>query len=186
MRGDRSLGGPSLERRISGEHLEPDYSERIDVRPMVRRRICRSLLGRHIRECAERYSARSEGATAILPSGVGQRLGNTEISDDRCVAGEHDVLRLDVTMNNTVCVRIRQRRGDVPEYPQCVGDRQLALSGKPCAKRFTFDERHREERQPVGLASGEQRDDVRMLQPRRKLDLSLEPREADCRRHFGG
>ena len=52
----------------------------------------------------------------------------------------------------------------------------------PRAQRLPLDEGHREVREPVRVAGGEQRHDVRMLQPRREGDLTPEPLE----RHVAG
>ena len=43
------------------------------------------------------------------------------------------------------------------------------------AERFALDERHRVEREPVRLAGGEHRDDVRLLEAGDRSDLALEP-----------
>ena len=52
---------------------------------------------------------------------------------------------------------------------------KLRLAVEPRAQRLALDERHHVVEQPVRLARVEQRQDVRMLQVRRDLDLGEEP-----------
>jgi hypothetical protein len=63
-----------------------------------------------------------------------------------------------------------------------LGYRQLALALEACPQRLAVHERHHVVQEAVGLPGVVQRQDVRMLQPRRQLDL---PDEA-CRPHGGG
>ena len=51
-------------------------------------------------------------------------------------------------------------------------DRELPLAVESLAKRFAFDVRHHVIEKTVGFARIEQRKDVRMIQPRRELDLA--------------
>ncbi len=50
---------------------------------------------------------------------------------------------------------------------------------------FPFDERHRVVRQPVRVARRDDRDDVRLLERRDELDLTLEPFDVDARGQLG-
>ena len=56
---------------------------------------------------------------------------------------------------------------------------KLPLALQPRAQRLALDERHHVEEQPAGVAAVEQRQDVRMLQLRRRLDLGEEPLGAE-------
>ena len=91
------------------------------------------------------------------------------------VVGEEDVLGLDVAVDDPLRVGIGERRGHLAEQPDRVGDRQLARSRQARTERFAFDQGHGVVRQAVGLASGEQRDDVRMLKSSGEGNFPLEP-----------
>ena len=68
--------------------------------------------------------------------------------------------------------------------PITSADRQRAVA-EPRAQRLALDERHRVERQAVRVARREHRDDVRVLQRGDRLDLALEPLDADALRELG-
>jgi hypothetical protein len=73
-------------------------------------------------------------------------------------------------------VRVGERARDVARDAHRVRHRQPALAREPRAEALTLDERHRvEEHAAVELTRGEERDDVRVLEPRREADLALEP-----------
>jgi hypothetical protein len=81
-------------------------------------------------------------------------------------------------VDDPALVRVGEGRGDVAEDVDALADRHRCARDKQVAQRPPFDERHREERNPVGLAGGDDRHDVRVLQPRDELDLAMEPVEA--------
>jgi len=76
---------------------------------------------------------------------------DAEIGDQRVVAAQQDVLRLDIAMNDAAVVRVIQRIGDLARDAQRLGERQPAAV-QPPAQRFPFDERHREPEIPAGFA----------------------------------
>ena len=55
------------------------------------------------------------------------------------------------------------------------GNRKLAFSVEASAQRLAVDKRHYVEQLTVGLAAVEEREDVRVLQPRCSLDLRESP-----------
>ena len=59
------------------------------------------------------------------------------------------------------------------------------LAVQPVAETLPLDERHHVEEEAVRLAGIEERQDMRMLQRRRGLDLGEEPLGADHRGQFG-
>src|SRR5688500_7038835 len=77
-------------------------------------------------------------------------------------------------MHDTGCMCVTQRTGHVAENVETFRDWKASLCLEPRSQRFAVDERHREVRQAVGFASGQERNDVRLLQPRGELDLALE------------
>ena len=60
-------------------------------------------------------------------------------------------------------------------------DRQLLFAVEARAERLALDVRHHVEQQSVGFARVEQRQEVRVLQVGRDLDLGEEPLDADDR-----
>ena len=97
---------------------------------------------------------------------------DAEIADQRVVATQQDVLRLDIAMNDAAAVRVIQAIGDLARDAQCLGERQPPAV-QPLAQRFPFDERHREPEIPAGFAGIMDRQDVRMLQPCDQHDFLL-------------
>src|SRR3569623_960702 len=93
-----------------------------------------------------------------------------------CSGDMYDGVGLDVAMDHAVLVRVRESVHDLDERPDRVGDGQLALAIEPMTKRLSLDVRHHEIQEPVRLAGIEQRQDARMLQLRRDLDLALKAR----------
>ena len=77
---------------------------------------------------------------------------------------------------------VGERRGDVPQEPEHLGDGQLAFAREARAERFALDERHGEVGQPAQLARGVHGNDVRMLQLGHEQDLAAEA----VRAHPGG
>jgi hypothetical protein len=89
-------------------------------------------------------------------------------------AGQQDVLRLDVAMNDAVGVRVPEGVGGLRGDAERVGERKLLLAVQPVAKRLPLDERHGEPEIAVGLAAVVHRQDVGMLEPSGETDLALE------------
>src|SRR2546430_12588797 len=84
------------------------------------------------------------------------------------------VLGLDVAVHDSVFVRIRERGGDLAQHANGMVDGQLAVPREANPQRLAVHERHREVRQAVRLARGEQRYDGRMLELGRTLALQTE------------
>ncbi len=119
------------------------------------------------------------------PLGLARRERDAEVGHQRRAVVQQDVLRLDVAVHHPVPVRVVQRARHLVGDPDRVGHRQLLLAGEPVAQRLALDERHDVEQVAVGLARVEQRQDVRVLQVGRELDLGQEPLGADHRRELG-
>ena len=89
-------------------------------------------------------------------------------------------------MHDAAGVRVSQCAGDLAQHADRLADRQLATARQASAQRFAIDERHGEVGKAVGLARGEHRDDVRVLQLGGEADLALEPLDRDLARHGVG
>ena len=146
---DDRLHGRSRERRVAGEHLVQDGGQRILVASLVEDVVAR-LLGAHVRRRADHDAGTRDAFGARVEYG----LGDSKIRDVRVIAGEQQVLRLDVAMHHAALVRRLERGGRRFGDSNRVFDRQLALAVHALAKRLAGDVRHREPGQRLAAGSG--------------------------------
>src|SRR5256714_9185901 len=78
-------------------------------------------------------------------------------------------------MDDITGVSVRECVGNLARDSHSLGDRQAALALEPLAQRFSLYVGHGVEQQTIRFAGIEQRQDVRMGQPRRNADLLQEP-----------
>ena len=175
------LGRASGERRVAGEHLVQHRAEGIDVRAARDLPLAHRLLGAHVVRRAQAHPGLGHPRAARLA----RRERDPEIGHQRLAVVQQDVLRLDVPVHHAVAVGVVERRGDLGGDPHRVGHGELLLPVHPVAQRLPLDERHDVEEVAVGLARVEQRQDVRVLQVGRELDLGQEPLGADDRGELG-
>ena len=102
------------------------------------------------------------------------------------IAGDENVLRLDVAVNDTLLVCIAQCIGDFAKNLRCFLDRKLTNASESRSKIFPADERHRIVEQRSSGSCCQQRHDVRMLKTRSKLNLAAKPIDIDARGEVGG
>ena len=157
---DDRLDARSRERRLTHQHFVRHGAEGVDVASRVDGAFAHRLLGGHVLRRAEREA----GLRHPLPAGRLHRERDAEIGDERVAVLQQDVLRLDVAVNHGAAVRVAQRVGDFARNAHGVVHRQLALAFEPRAQRLAGDERHHIVQQPIGLATVEQRQYVRMLE----------------------
>ena len=182
MRREDLAGRPCGEWRTTGEQLIGQDAEGIDVRAVIGRRVTRRLLRRHVgrRPDREAIAGRRYASAHAIDSGWSascrrERLGHAEVRDHRVAATHEHVVGLDVSMHDAPVVRVRQRVRDIVQDPQDVVDRKSQLAQQPAAQRLTVDVRHGEVQDAVRLTGGEHRNNVRVLQLRRDLNLATEP-----------
>ena len=77
-------------------------------------------------------------------------------------------------MHDAVRMSVGERVHDIAQRSHNIAYGKLMLPRKSGAQRFPGDERHGVKQQAVLRACRKQGDDMRMLQPRRELDLALE------------
>jgi len=71
-----------------------------------------------------------------------ERSGNAKIGDDGNAAGHHDVLGLDIPMDDAVLVRVLQRAADFASDLEGGCDWKLLFAREELAEGLAFDERH--------------------------------------------
>ena len=101
-----------------------------------------------------------------------RRPCDAEVCDDRLPRLQQDVLRLQVAVNHAAFMRIGERAGYGGRHAHRLVHRQLLFAIQSRAQRFAFDKRHHVEQQPTRFAAVEQRQQIRMLQVGRDLDLA--------------
>ena len=177
--GDEAMRRVALERRLSRQHLVGQAPECIDVRPVIRAWITGGLLWGHVRRRADAYPSLRQRFEPAVPTRCGERLRDPEIGDDRRAARKENISRFDVAMDDASLMRVGERSGDIAKEAHALTDWQDAVAGKPVAEGSSLDERHRVVGVPRGPTGGEQRNDVRLLQRGRELDLALEAFRVD-------
>jgi hypothetical protein len=131
--------------------------------------------------CADHEPGLGEPAVSV------QLFRDAEVHERGAAARdvEHDVVRLDVAVDQPALVRMLQRLEDRS------GDGERPLRGEGAAaehvtERLALDERHRVVDEPLPLAHEVDGQDVRVLQPGDGASLVLEPlQHAGCPRHVG-
>ncbi len=148
----RSPEGPRLR-----EHLVEDEAQREEIGPRIDLLSVR-LLGRHVRGRAEDATLLRRAHVEQLfvvgehDDGLVDELGEAKIKDlDRSIAGDHDVLGLDVAMDDARVVRDGEPDRDVARDAHRLRDSERPR-GDPRAQRLSAHELHRDERAALVLA----------------------------------
>ena len=110
---------------------------------------------------------------------------NAEIGHQRGAILQQDVLRLDIAMHDPLPVRMLQRTRRFAGDTHSFLDRQLAFLRHARAERLSPDVGHDVVQQSVRGSRVEQRQNVRMLQFRRRLDLGQESLGTERRAKVG-
>ncbi len=183
-RGDER--GLTLARKglLAGRHLVEHRAEGEDVAARVGL-LALELFGRHVLECAkdraalgQRRAQRSLGRQARETGGPGgsvaePQFGEAEVQELDARLGQHDVGGLQVSVNDSLPMRLVEGIGDLG------GKAQKLLGWDPAAreavgKRFSFEKLHDEEGRAVLLAHVEEPADVGMGELRDRLGFALE------------
>ena len=167
-----------------GSPVSISYStdpERVDVRARGDLLLGRRLLGAHVVRRAEREA----GLGHPTAGRRAHRERDPEVGHHRVPAVQQDVLRLDVAVDDAVLVRVVERVDHFARDAHRLVDAELRLAIELLAQRLALDVGHDVEQESVGRAGIEQRQDVRMLQRRRRLDLLHEPLGAEHRGELG-
>jgi hypothetical protein len=174
---DRVLG---LERALAGEHLEEDRAHRVEVGAAVDR-LAQRLLGRHVRRRAEHHAARGQLHVAEGVGGVADELDHAEVEQldvlvllpGLAAQGQHDVLRLEIAVDQAARVGVAERLDDLAGQDERAAHAQRALAER-VAQRATAHQLHDHEHPALVLAEVEHLDDVGVIEQVRRHRLALE------------
>ena len=175
-RRDDRARGPS-ERRPARRHLVEDQAEREEIRARVER-LAAQLLRRHV--CHGAHGDAVAGQQGVGRSRRPERpdtgcrsggLGQTKIENLGSAAGQKDVGRLDVAMQDPATVRRVEGIGDAQANLDHLGHVERAAR-QPLLQRLAVQQFHREKRRV--RANVVNRADVGMVQRRCRARLALE------------
>ena len=173
--GDERLGRRAGYGRLAGEHLVQHGGHGVHVAARVDGSIGDGLFGTHVLRRADRQTALRQP----VPPRVPHRHRDAEVGEHREALVEQDVLRLDVSMHDTLSMRVVERRRDLPRDVERLVEVKLPLAIELGAQRFAADERHHVVQKPVRRPGVDQGEDVRMIEPRADADLVQEPLAAE-------
>ena len=155
--------------------------ERVHVAARVDGAVARGLLGTHVLRRAERESGLREAIASRL--GDGER--DAEVGQHRLAFLKQDVLRLDVAVHQSLSVRVVERARDLLGDRERLVEAELVLALQLLPQRFAANVRQHVVEHAVRVARVDERENVRMVEPRRDLDLGEEPLGAEDRAELG-
>ena len=160
----------SRERRLSGEALVEDRAERVDVRPAVERP-GGDLLRAEVRDRSDERSRLRQAVLARRERQAEVHHAGPDVA--RFVARRHDVLGLDVPVDDAAGVAVVERLGDLRPDVEDVAQPERALAKElPEVRRRQHG--HHEEERPLVPAEVVNRHDGRVVHLRHDLGLALE------------
>jgi hypothetical protein len=161
------------EGRLAGEHLVQNAAETVNVRARIDGPIAEQLLGTHVCGGAGPRYARHRELSDVSEIDCSR---DTEVGDDRVAAGEKNVLRFDVAVDDALAMSIGQRVRRLARNGTCGLDPHLPLAVHPYAQSLAHDVRHDIVEQRFDVTRVVERKDVGVLETGDEADL---PDEAD-------
>ena len=161
----KQLSHLAHERRPPGEHVVDGDAQRVDVGAMIDAPL--DALGRGVRQRADECAGARDGGGAGL-------TGDPEIQHlDGAVVRNHDVVRLDVAVDDPARLGLLERSRDLTADSKRLGRPQRSGANE-IAQRAPFHQLHHEEVLPVFDAIVEQVNGVRGPQEGDDVRLALE------------
>ena len=133
--------------------------------------ICRCLLGGHV---GRRTECHARGGELLAAGGFADGFGHTEIHHQRMTPRDHDVVGLDVAMDHSLLVRVRQSVYHFAKNLYRFGYWELAFFLDSLAQGFAPDVGHDVVEEPVGFARVVEWQYMRVLELRGDLDFAQE------------
>ncbi len=123
--------GSGSGRDLAGEHLVEGAAQRVDIAPGVHRVRVPRLLGRDV----------VEGADGRPVPGHRHLLGQVDRQPEvgqlgRAVGGDHDVVRVDVAVDQPFLMGVLQTQGDLPGQPGGGAGAERAVLGEHARRWF--------------------------------------------------
>ena len=156
----------ACERHFTGKKLEEHDPGGVEVGGLVDRRAA-CLLGRQV---LRRADDRPFLGHLTRPGTRDPEVGDL----DHALGVDDDVVRLDVPMDHSVAVRVPQSGQYLARVGNRDGNRARAARADQLLQRPSLDVLHDDEVRAIGLAAVEDRDDVRMREPRGVRRLAAE------------
>ena len=161
-------------RRRSGQALVEHATEGIDVGARVER-LALELLGRRVLRRPDEHARLRQSACALV-------LGDAEVREVDVVRafgsgprGDQDVRRLHVAMDEAPRVSAVESSSDLRHQRRHLVQRQRSIALQASLEVGALDVAHGDEQDPVLVTGLEDRDHVRMVEPRSELRLPREP-----------
>ena len=107
------------ERRLTGEQFVQDRRQPVDVGLGAQLPLARRLLGTHVCGRSDRRTRPGQAIVAL----VGPDPGDAEVGQQRVPAAQHDVLGLEIPMEDPVLVCILQSPGHLADESDGLIDR---------------------------------------------------------------
>ncbi len=152
-----------------GEALVKDRAERPDVATLV----CwlpAKLFRRHVGKCPEQTTALSLGGI--------HDARDPEVHDfDGAIRGDHDVSRLDITMNHPAAVSVIKCAASLDDVAELLRDGQRQTAGDHLFETFSVQVLHGDKRRAFRFGEFVDGDDIGMLQQSCGLGFAMETLE---------
>ena len=154
-------------RALSGQHLIDDNAERVEVARRTER-LAHELLGAHVSRRTDGDARARDAARRV------DVAGDAEVEQlDGAARCEHQVLRLEIAVENTERVRAVEAIGNSVQDAESLVDPKWTGASQPLSNRLALDELHGDEKLAIGGAI-----EIVDLRNARMADLGREQRLA--------
>ena len=164
---EHRLGRRAREGGFADQQLVEHAAERVGVACRANSQIARGLFGAHVEGSTHAQASLCEAGATCRPDGK----GDPEVGDQGSAVTQKNVRGFDVPVDHSLPVRVVQRLGQIRRYLHCLVHVELLLPIESVAERFPLHIRHHVEEEAVRLTRVEEREDVRVLEVGRDLDL---------------
>ena len=157
------------ERRLASEHFVQHAAQAVQIGGRAHG-LASGLLWGHVHRRPDGHSRLCQ----LLRIGFTDRLRDPKVRDQRMLARQQNILWLHVAMDDALLVRKPQCTRYLDGDANGVVHRKLSLPIDAIAQRLAFHKWHDVVHLPIHDPGIEHAEDVRMLQPGRDLDFTLE------------
>ena len=162
---------PPAERWFARRQLEKHTPQAVEITAPVDRIVRARLLGTHV----ERRPHHQPRLRQILARRRIERARHAKVGDHDVPPFHQNILRLDVAVHQPLRMRVVQRVAHFASDAEDEREGQPAIPLETRAQRTLLEVGHHVVQQPVRFPGIQQRQDVRMPQPRHDGDLTQKP-----------